>query len=95
MDLETVKAILVKHKPHLKERFNVREIGIFGSFARGEQKKKSDIDILVTFYQPIGLDFIDLIDYLEEILGKKVDLVTPGGLRQELKPTIMHDVVYA
>jgi predicted nucleotidyltransferase len=95
MDLETVKTVLKKHKPYLKEHFNVKEIGIFGSFVRGEQRKKSDVDILVTFHQPIGLDFLDLMDYLEEIIGRKVDLVTPGGLREEMKQTILHDVVYA
>ena len=94
-DITSLKAILSAHRLILERRFHVKEIGIFGSFIRGEQTRKSDVDILVTFSEPIGLDFIALSDYLHRILKRKVDLVTPGGLRDELKQAILHDVIYA
>ncbi|MCZ7356213.1 MAG: nucleotidyltransferase family protein [Candidatus Methanoperedens sp.] len=78
--LEEIKKILKTHKGKLKERFGVNEIGIFGSIVRGEQKEISDVDILVEFEKPIGWDVVDLAEYLEAILGIKVDLVLKGGV---------------
>jgi predicted nucleotidyltransferase len=77
--LEEIKVILKQHKTELKEKYGVKEIGIFGSYVRGEQKKKSDIDILVEFYEDVEigfLKFIELESYLSELVGRKVDLVT-------------------
>ena len=63
--LEEIKKVLTEHKGELRERFKVKEIGIFGSFVRGEQGKRSDIDILVEFEEPPSLfEFMDLEDYL-------------------------------
>jgi len=73
--LEEIKAVLELHKDELKERFGVKEIGIFGSYVRGEQRADSDIDILVDFERPIGWEIVDLKEYLENLLGMKVDLV--------------------
>lgn len=86
---------LKEYKPLLKEKFKVKEIGIFGSYARGEESKKSDVDILVDFYEPIGWEFIDLKEFLEEILGKEVDLVTVGALKPQLRDKILDEVIYA
>ncbi len=86
---------LKRHKPFLREKFKVSEIGIFGSYIRGEESKKSDVDILVEFYGPIGWEFVDLKEFLEEILGKEVDLVTIGALKPQLKDKILEEVVYA
>ncbi|WP_307336066.1 nucleotidyltransferase family protein [Caldalkalibacillus uzonensis] len=81
-------------KPILQEKYNVRKIGVFGSFARGEQTGKSDIDILVEFSKPIGLDFVELKNFLEKTLGKKVDLVTVNALKPQLKEVILSEVIY-
>ena len=76
--------------------FGVERIGIFGSFARNEETKKSDIDILVEFNQSIDFfDFIDLEDKLSKILKRKVDLVTRKALKPAMKQQILKDVVYA
>ena len=90
-----IREVLKKHKATLKEKFKVRQIGIFGSFARGEGMAESDIDILVEFSEPIGWEFIDLKEFLEEILGREVDLVTVKALKPQLKEKIMKEVVYA
>lgn len=75
--------------------FGVGKIGIFGSFARNKQTKKSDIDILVEFNQPIDFfDFIDLEDKLSKILKRKVDLVTKKALKPAMKQQVLKDVIY-
>jgi predicted nucleotidyltransferase len=68
-------------KPHLANEYNVKKIGLFGSFAKGRQTGKSDIDIVVEFSKPIGFKFVDLCNYLEKKLGVKVDILTPAGIR--------------
>ncbi len=93
--LKEIEAVLRKYKPVLKEKFKVKEIGIFGSYTRGEQSKESDIDIIVEFYEPVGWEFIDLKEFLEGILGKEVDLVTRGALKPQLKTEILSEVIYA
>ena len=91
---EIVKSELARHKPILERRFHVSHIGVFGSVARGEAKKGSDVDVLVDFNQPIGWDFIDLKEYIEDILGRRVDLVTVNALKPQLRKTILGEVVY-
>ena len=94
-NLKEVKTILAKHKEELIRDYNVKEIGIFGSFAREEQKSRSDIDILVEFNElPDVFLLIDLEDYLKKILHKKVDLVRKSAIRPELKEIISKEVVY-
>jgi uncharacterized protein len=90
-----MEKILKKNKSYLKKKFNVNEIGIFGSYARGEESKDSDVDILVTFSESIGWEFIDLKEYLEEILDAEVDLVTIKALKPQLRDSILKEVVYA
>ena len=89
-----LEATLRNLKPTLRERFNVKEIGIFGSFARGDDSEQSDVDILVEFSEPMGWEFFDLKELLVEYLGREVDLVTIGGLRPQLKDKILQEVVY-
>ena len=92
--LQEIKEILARHKREIKEKYMVKEIGVFGSYLRGEHNKKSDIDILVEFYEVPGLlKFIELEEYLEELLGVKVDLVRKGAIREELKRKILDEVV--
>ena len=95
--IDEIKEILEEHKEEVSQKYKVREIGIFGSFVRGEQKKRSDIDILVEFDQrniPGLLKFIEMERYLEKLLRKKVDLVRKGGIRPELRKIILKEVVY-
>ena len=77
--LSEVENILRAHKEDLRERFGVSSIAIFGSYARGEETKLSDVDILVEFERPIGWEIVDLKDYLESLLGVKVDLITKNA----------------
>ncbi|WP_211250173.1 nucleotidyltransferase family protein [Mesoaciditoga lauensis] len=91
--LEEIKKILRDHEKMLSERFKVKSIMIFGSYARNEQKEGSDVDIIVDFSEPIGLEFIDLKEYLEEILRMKVDLVTPRAIREKMRKSILKEAV--
>ena len=93
--VEQIKDTLKEHREELKERFKVVEIGIFGSYVRKEQKRKSDVDILVDFYETIDLfTFVELENYLGEILGVKVDLVMKDALKPRLKERILNEAVY-
>ena len=94
MDLKTIKHKLESHKAELVHRFGIRELGVFGSYARGEQKKGSDVDILVEFSTVPGLQFAALELTLEGMLGAKVDLVRKKTIRPELRESILRDVVY-
>jgi len=95
ISLEEIKKVLSEHKGELRERFKVKEIGIFGSFVRGEQGKRSDIDILVEFEEPPSLfEFMDLEDYLSKLLGLKVDLVTREALKPRIGERILREVIY-
>ena len=94
--LEEIKKELVKHKEEIRKKYGVRILGIFGSYARGEQKEVSDIDILVEIERPIGLRFFELWDDLEAILGVKIDLLTVKAVKQKplLWKSIKEDLVY-
>lgn len=93
---EVILKTLRKELPYLKEEYNVRSIGIFGSYVRSEQREESDVDILVEFQRPVGFfQFLNLEDYLSERLGLKVDLVTSDALKPIIKPRILKEVVYA
>jgi len=92
---EEIEEILRRFKPVLAEKFKVKEIGIFGSYVRGEESEESDVDILVDFYEPIGWEFVDFKEFLEEVLDKEVDLVTVEALKPQLREEILKEVVYA
>lgn len=93
-ELEGIKQKLREHKPELKEKYNVKEISIFGSYIRGDETNKSDLDILVDFTQPIGLiKFIGLEEELEDILGINIDLVPKKGIKVDLKESILKEAV--
>jgi predicted nucleotidyltransferase len=91
MDQSEIKNIILSH---LKE-FNPVNVGIFGSFARGDNRKDSDIDILVKFKEPPSLlTLIKLENDLSEIIGTKVDIVTTGALRNKrIKKSIKKDLI--
>ncbi|MFN3505506.1 MAG: nucleotidyltransferase family protein [Caldimicrobium sp.] len=94
--LEEIKEILSIHRDKIKERFGVKEIGIFGSYVRGEEREESDIDILVGF-EPGKKRFdnyMNLKFYLEDLFGIKVDLVIKSAIKPRLKEYILNEVVY-
>ena len=95
---EKVLTILRKELPHITLEYNVKRIGIFGSFAKGTPREDSDVDILVEFDKPIGLKFVDFGEYLEKVLGKKIDILTPAGVKgirvQEVAKDIEEQVIY-
>ncbi len=93
--LDGIEKQLRDLKPELERRFGVRRIGVFGSVARGEEDAGSDVDILVELAEPIGWELLDLRDRLEEALGRRVDLVTVGALREEMSASVMREVVFA
>ena len=87
-------ALLRAHKPELVERFGVTELALFGSAVRGESGPDSDVDILVSFDRPADPDcFFGVQFYIEDLLGRPVDLVTDKALRPELRPYIEAEAV--
>jgi len=93
-DVETIRCTLSMHKAELRKKFKVKTIGVFGSYARGEQKRSSDIDILVEFEQPVGLfQFMALEDHLSDLFGIKVDLVSKKALKPHIGERILSEVV--
>ena len=92
--LEEVKRIINIYRKELEEKFKVKNIAIFGSYARGEQTPQSDIDIIVEFKEPVGMLFIHLADFLEEILGIKVDLLTSEAIKKNRIKYIKEELIY-
>lgn len=92
---EEVKEILSKFKPIVQEKYKVKELGIFGSYVRGEQNDVSDVDILIDFEQtPSLLKFIELENYLSDTIGVKVDLVMKRVLKSRIGKNILAEVIY-
>lgn len=92
-----VKETLASRKGEIMKRFGVKHIGLFGSCARGEETENSDVDVLVEFEEPSFDNFMDLAFYLEDLFGRKVDILTPEGVRsirfKEVAETIQKGVV--
>ncbi len=93
-----VKQILQDQKTELTERFGVKLIAVFGSFASGNADDSSDVDLFVEFERPSFDAFMDLAFYLEELLGRTVDLLTPAGLNsirvKRVEESIRQGLVY-
>jgi predicted nucleotidyltransferase len=90
VNLEQIRRILCEQKPLLERKFGVKELGIFGSYLRGEQRNNSDVDILVGFSRTVSLlEFIRMENYLSEVLGVKVDLVMKDALKPRIGKHIM------
>jgi predicted nucleotidyltransferase len=87
--------LLRRHEREIKERFHVKRIGLFGSFARGDERDASDVDIMVEFEEPTFDNFMRLSFFLEDIFGRKVELVTPDSLSPYLAPHVNKEVVWA
>lgn len=94
-DSEKVRSDLADLKPQLQENYPISELGVFGSYARDEQRPESDIDILVTFEQPVTLfDLVRLENELSTRLGIDVDLVTKESLKPRIESHVTEDVLY-
>lgn len=84
--------ILKKELPYLRDIFGVKRIGLFGSSAKGIQREDSDVDLVVEFEKPIGLKFIELSEHIENILGRKVDILTPAGIKSIRIKKVAEDI---
>jgi hypothetical protein len=95
LNINRIKDILTREKKHLEAQYSVSELGVFGSFTRNEQHKRSDVDILVNFSQSISaFQFIGLKYELSEKLGAKVDLVSKKALKPRIGKRILEEVEY-
>lgn len=93
--LAEIKQRLQAEKPYLYEKYGVTEIGVFGSYVRGEQRPDSDIDILITLTDPPRIDLLDLValeHHLEEVLGQSVDVALKKNLRKRIGRRILREV---
>lgn len=92
--LSSIRKKLKQVKPHLVSKYHIDTLGLFGSIVRSDFTAKSDIDILVDFSRPIGVEFIDLANELESILNRSVDLVSKAGIKpgnfREIQPEILY-----
>ena len=93
--LRDIEKLLKENKVLLTKQFKVKEIGIFGSVVRGEDKETSDVDILVEFEEPIGFfKFLELEEYLSDLIGRKVDLVSKKALKPRIGKHILKEVAF-
>jgi predicted nucleotidyltransferase len=92
--LSEIKQVLTQLKPELSRLFHVNSLGLFGSVVRDDFSPTSDIDIIVDFDRPIGIEFIDLASYIEQHLRKKVDLVSRRGVKDKYFKAIEQEIVY-
>ena len=89
--IESIK----RNMPELAAKYHVSSIGLFGSIVRDDfSPSNSDIDILVDFSKPIGIEFIDLADYLENLFKRKVDLVSKNGIKASYFKEIEREIIY-
>lgn len=93
-NFENIRSTLASQKEKLFPKYGIKKMAIFGSYARGDHKRRSDIDILVDFKYPIGIEFIDLANYLENLLKLRVDLVSQNGIKQKYYREIKNELKY-
>jgi len=94
MNREMIVALLSEHSEEVRERFGVGRLALFGSAARDELRADSDIDVLVDFDGPATFEhYFDLREYLEHLLGRRVDLVTENGLRPRARRHVEKDLI--
>ena len=95
VQMSFIKDALTRIKPLLVDKYHVSSIGLFGSILRDDYSpSSSDIDIIVDFSKPIGIEFVDLANYLEKVLNKKVDLVSRNGVKSRYFAQIEPEIVY-
>ena len=91
---DEILSVLAQGKPQLQSRFKVNKLALFGSYARGDQRSDSDVDILVEVDPSIGLDFVTLANKLEELLQMSVDLVSTRALKPRFRELIERELIY-
>jgi uncharacterized protein len=98
LSTEKVVELLQEKHAYLAAEFGVSKIGLFGSYAKGQSSDASDVDLFVEFERPIGFRFIELVDYLENLLGKRVDVLTSAGIQniriERIARSISQSIVY-
>jgi predicted nucleotidyltransferase len=98
MTREMIIEVLREKYPYLASEYGVKRIGVFGSYAKGLASEASDIDLVVEFEHPMGLRFVEFTEYLESLLGKSVDVLTPAGIQGirigRIAQSIQESVVY-
>jgi predicted nucleotidyltransferase len=93
-DVDGIRRTLLRHKAELRRKFKVKSIGVFGSYVHSEQKRGSDVDVLVEFEEPVGLfEFMALENFLSDLLGVKVDLVSKKALKPHIGERILQEVI--
>ncbi len=92
--LAIIEASLKQLKPELVLKYNISSLGLFGSIVRNDFTNESDIDIIVDFSEPVGIEFIYLADELESKLHRKVDLVSKGGIKPSYFSQIEPQIIY-
>src|SRR5258708_7075147 len=92
--LIAIRKVLEKLKPELSQKYAVDTLGLFGSVVRDDFTNESDIDIIVTFNRPVGIEFIDLANELEIKLKRKVDLVSKNGIKEKYYRIIEPQIIY-
>ena len=94
MDLAQLVELLRQQLPLLSERYRVESLGVFGSYVHREQRPDSDLDVLVTFHEtPSLLKFIELENYLSDVLGVKIDLVMKDALKPHIGQHILNEAI--
>ncbi len=95
IDVNQIRLLILERKDEIKEKFKAEIIGIFGSYARGEEKEGSDIDVLVRFGE--GASLFELVgglgDYLEDLFGISVDVVSERALHPMMKDDVLRELV--
>ncbi len=92
--LQEIQNTLIRNKRHLFSKYPIKSMAIFGSFARKQHNNESDLDLIVEFHGKIGIQFIDLADEIENIIGFKVDLVSRKGIKDKYYKSISADLIY-
>ena len=95
---DDIVKILREKLPYLNSEFGVRRIGLFGSYAVGKPNENSDVDIIAEFDKPIGFRIVEFAEYIEQLFGKRIDILTPAGINsirnKQIADEIERTIVY-
>lgn len=91
---EEVVRLLAEKKSELQKHYPISEMALFGSYARGDYNESSDIDILVDFNEPVGIEFISLAHELEDLFKTKVDLVSRNGIKPHYLASVEKNLIH-